>query len=68
MLKVLFSYLVFAGFAPAASSGKGLRTLKQEVPVTRIVGGTSASWSDFPFFVDLNGCGGSLIWEDSKFF
>lgn len=29
----------------------------------RIVGGSPASLTDFPFFVDLDGCGGSLIYE-----
>ena len=38
-----------------------------DIPQTKIVGGTDASLNDFPFFVNLGGCGGSLIWEDSKY-
>lgn len=31
------------------------------LPEKRIVGGTSSAQGDFPYFVDLSGCGGSLI-------
>jgi trypsin len=35
------------------------------VPVeSRIVGGTDAAPDSYPFFVQGNGCGGSLIWDD----
>lgn len=65
MTKLALSFIVVASLA-VRSTGKGLRG-PEDTPQTKIVGGTTASLSDFPFFVDLDGCGGSLIWEDSKF-
>jgi len=31
---------------------------------SRIVGGNDAQQGDYPFFVQGNGCGGSLVWDD----
>jgi trypsin len=31
---------------------------------SRIVGGSNAPQGDYPFFVQGNGCGGSLVWDD----
>ena len=31
---------------------------------SRIVGGNDAQQGDYPFFVEGNGCGGSLVWDD----
>jgi secreted trypsin-like serine protease len=31
---------------------------------SRIVGGIDAQEGDYPFFVQGNGCGGSLVWDD----
>jgi trypsin len=31
---------------------------------SRIVGGNDADAGDYPFFVQGNGCGGSLVWDD----
>lgn len=59
-LALALSSLVVASTL-GSSSAKGIRGPEIEA---RIVGGTSTSFSKYPFFVDLNGCGASLIWED----
>lgn len=64
---------------PAETSSRGGskgkdKTFKQGLPVplvpgleTRIVGGeTVTSKSDYPFFVQWIGCGGTLVHDDSK--
>jgi len=52
---------VVAASSAILSSCRGIRG-----PNGRIVGGTVADIKAFPFFVDLDGCGGSLIWEDGR--
>jgi hypothetical protein len=47
-----------------AKSLRGLDTKERGLQSTRIVGGEGSSSDEFPFFVDLDGCGASLIWED----
>jgi trypsin len=37
----------------------------KDIPIeSRIVGGNNAQQGEYPFFVQGNGCGGSLIWDD----
>jgi hypothetical protein len=36
----------------------------RELQSLRIVGGRNTTFEDFPFFVYLESCGASLIWED----
>jgi trypsin len=37
----------------------------KHIPVeSRIVGGNNAQQGDYPFFVQGDGCGGSLVWDD----
>jgi trypsin len=58
--------VVLLGLASFPALGHGIRApdrTKMKVD-PRIVGGTGTSFSVYPFFVDLDGCGASLIWED----
>ena len=41
-----------------------LKPVLDMLSTNKIVGGSDASLNNYPFFVDLNGCGGSLIHED----
>jgi hypothetical protein len=44
---------------------KMLHSNSMHVPAeSRIVGGNDAQQGDYPFFVQGNGCGGSLVWDD----
>jgi hypothetical protein len=43
------------------SSSSSFDSSTELAPETRIVGGTTASPGQYPYFVDLSGCGGSLI-------
>jgi hypothetical protein len=44
---------------------KMLHSMHAHVPAeSRIVGGNNAQQGDYPFFVQGNGCGGSLVWDD----
>jgi len=52
-------------FLRGSSNKNAKNVTTAEAPQSRIVGGTAANWqTDFPFFVNLDGCGGSLIWPD----
>jgi hypothetical protein len=49
--------------AKKTKPGKMLHS--EHIPAeSRIVGGNDADAGDYPFFVQGNGCGGSLVWDD----
>jgi secreted trypsin-like serine protease len=42
-----------------------LDNYSMDIPITpRIIGGNDAQQGEYPFFVQGQGCGGSLVWED----
>lgn len=41
-----------------------LSHIRQTRTTPRIINGTDAKEGDYPFFVQAEGCGGSLVWKD----
>mmetsp|Transcript_16027 Transcript_16027/g.37140 ORF Transcript_16027/g.37140 Transcript_16027/m.37140 type:complete len:478 (+) Transcript_16027:210-1643(+) len=45
-----------------------LTTVVQATPISYVVGGSKADEGDFPYFVEMQGCGGALIAPDAVLF
>ena len=73
-MRVRFSSLVFAAVllgssqaedsAPEFEQHHHLRAIQARQWEPRIVGGQDATKGEYPFFVQGDGCGASLIWKD----